>query len=238
MYLTHKTIEEITEALLKESKQYSDLHFSTVLFKEMVSTDSGTVVRLSYEEDRWVGSGWCSESKRCKITHWLVMQAGVCTSVQNQYKFAKRRIGITVAPRRTEKIIRCKDAYEFDQQVCIDAKASGDDGYCGIRAYANITHTPYAESKKLCAEYGWTNAGMYTHKLLKLLKDQGYIVEDKTEYIREHAKTIKSFEKIGFRETYLIHVSSHFVSSVGGTITDYTHGSKKIIKHAYRITKS
>jgi hypothetical protein len=43
--------------------------------------------------------------------------------------------------------------------------------------------------------------------------------------------------KIRKKVIRLIHVSGHFVSSVRGTITDFTYGRKMIIKGAWRISK-
>lgn len=227
MIIPGKTLNEVIEYFKKDD--------SFVSLKLMVENEQGAVYRLKYLDEVYIQSYW--ENRTREQTSWLVVQNDMMQCSFSQYRVAKSRIGIESAPRRAKPIVRCEDAKAFDEQLCRDAREFGDKANCGIRAYCNLTKTPYAEGRELCKKYGWDHSGMYTHDLLRLLKDQGWIIEDKTQYIREHAKTIKSFEKQGFRENYLIHVHRHFVSSVNGTITDWSAGQRKIITDAWRVSK-
>jgi hypothetical protein len=228
MLIRGKTLKEVEDYFVNDGS-----FISLVLIKE---TEEGAVYRLKYHEERYSRRSYNYEP--IEETTWLVVDGNMVRSSHPMKRIAMARIGIVNERKIRKKVIRDQAAYDFDMQVCKDASAAGDiGGWCGIRAFCNVTQTPFAEGREKCAKYGWNRSGMYTYKLIQLLKDEGYIVEDVTGKIREHSKTIKSFEEQGWRETYLIHVSSHFVSSVSGTITDYTYGKKKIIKGAWRISK-
>lgn len=229
MFVTGKTLIEVKAGL--EQDQCRD-----ITTKLMVENENGSVVRLKYKEDYYSDRSWRTETHEC--TTWIIVKDDICQGSFEKYRLAKTRIGIRQEKTRFPKrIIRNEDALEFYLNIRDAARASSDRAYCGIIAYCNLTHSSYEEGRKLCSKYGWDHKGMRTCELLLLLRDQGYEVLERREQIRQHAKTIKSFEEQGFRENYLILINGHFASSINGTLTDHTHGKKCIIKDVWEVTK-
>lgn len=232
-----KNIQEIRVYINNESLEYGLIKYDSVNFKDIAKNEYGKVVRLKYDEYIW--SMTRAEYEYRTITHWLVMKNDVVKSVYSMKRTALTKINIIKKPVMRQRVVRDNDAFEFDKQICKDADEYGEKGgWCGIRAFCNITKTSFIHGREKCKKYGWTHHGMYTSKLIELLRDEGYTVTRVTSEIREHCKTVKTFEKHGWDGVYLILVKGHFVSSVNGTITDYSYGMNLQLRGVWRITKN
>lgn len=228
MLMVGKTLNEIKEYFVSDD--------TFVGIKFIKENGNGAVFRLKYLEERYSPHSWTN--KMYEEAAWLVVVDDIVKSAHHMKRIALARIGIYPERKIRKRIIRDQKAHEFDMQICKDASEAGNiGGWCGIRAYCNVTNTPFKEGLEKCSKYGWSRGGMYSNKLIQLLKDEEFAVEEVTDKIRKHAKTIKTFEEQGWRDTFLILVSGHFVSSVRGTITDHTYGKKRIIKRVWKISK-
>ena len=231
MQLEFKTIEEIKSAFL----DFDVAEQPT--FKKYDDNGTYTIYRMWYKEDTY---NWRRDSYKVKdMVYWLLVSNKTNAVFTHKDSLKRARIWLGVPTKKTvvKREIRCKDTKVWDNQICVDGSASGDKAWCGIRSVANITHVTYAEARDLCKAYGWTKRGMFNHQIKKLFKEEGYTVEEKTESVREHAKTIKMFERHGFEGKWLIHVNGHFVSSVNGVVTDWSAARNLRIINAWQISK-
>lgn len=229
MLIRGKTLEEVEAYFIHKSD-------GPVTLKHIADNEGKSVYRLQYHEIRYSQRTW--SNKNYLETSWLIVRGDMVEWSVDKKRIAMHRIGIVKAPK-PERVIRDQEAYDFDQQLCKDAREFGKPGgWCGVRAFCNLTKSSFAKGKVICAEHGWTaSRGMRTRALIDALEKEGYVCERVTDKIRKHSKTIKTFEREGWRENYLLHTHDHFVSSVNGVITDWTAGRNHVITGAWKVYK-